>query len=134
MRKKAILILLVCVSLLMMAGCSLSLDSLGLGSLEEKLDGLLGSNPIICSVTAIDGHILTVEVLSPDGHYDEEDLLYLNCAAIEDISFLRPGNTITFTYDYVTGVTVKNDEPFILVTSLSPATYVPPVTEESTEA
>lgn len=117
---------LLCTALLL-TGCELSLSSIGLGKVEE----LISSDPIICTVTAVEQGVLTLEVLSPDSHYDAEDALLLDCTGISGASAFRVGDTITFTYDYLTAVTVRSDIPYIVPDSVSRAEYSPPVTEET---
>lgn len=117
---------LLCLTLLL-TGCELSLSSIGLGKVEE----LISSDPIICTVTAVEQGVLTLEVLSPDSHYDAEDVLLLDCTGISGASAFRVGDTITFTYDYLTAVTVRSDMPYIVPDSVSSAEYTAPVTEET---
>lgn len=117
---------LLCTALLL-TGCELSLSSIGLGKVEE----LISSDPIICTVTAVEQGVLTLEVLSPDSHYDVEDVLLLDCTGISGASAFRVGDTITFTYDYLTAVTVRSDVPYIVPDSVSRAEYTPPVTGET---
>ncbi len=127
-RSIRLLALVLCVVTLL-SGCGFSLDSV----LPEKLKGLLGGGDIICQVTEKEGQLLTVEVLSPDSHYDEGDILYVQYTSITGGKSISTGDIITFTYDYLEGVTVKNDEPFILADSISPTEYTPPETIDATE-
>lgn len=113
--------------LFLLTGCELSLSSLGLGKVEE----LLNSDPIICIITTVDQGVLTAQVLSGDHHYDPEDTLYLDCTGISGVSAFRVGDTITFSYDYLTAVTVHGDTPYIIPDSISGAEYIPPATEET---
>lgn len=124
MARKPLLLSLFLSFLLLFSGCSVSLESLGLGKLEE----MLSNDPIVCAVTAREGSLLTVQVLSADGHYDEGDTLYVDCTGTSG-SF-AVGDTVTFTYDYVHSVTVLEDLPYIVVDAISAAEYVPPETTE----
>lgn len=122
------LILTVC---LLFTGCSISLDSLGLG----KLKNLFSDEDIVCVITAKNDKLLTVEVLSPDSHYDPGDSLYVQYTAITGATSLNVGDYVTFTYDYITGVSEKLGDPYILADTISPTEYIPtePPTEEPTE-
>ncbi len=113
--------------LLLLTGCELSLSSLGLGKVEE----LLNSDPIVCTVTAVEQGVFTVQVLSADSHYDAEDILFLDCTGISGASVFRVGDTITFSYDYLTAVTVRNDTPYIVPDTIAETEYVPPETMET---
>lgn len=123
-----ILALFLCIAVLL-SGCSISLESVGL----DKLSKFIGNDPIICRVTAKDGQLLTMEVLSPDSHYDEGDVLYVQYSSITGAKSISVGDTVTFTYDYIEDVTVMEKEPFIKAESITPTEYIPPVTEEDAD-
>lgn len=113
----------------LLSGCSISLESIGLGKLSE----FIGNSPIICRVTGKEGQLLTVEVLSSDSHYDEGDILYVQYSSIVGAKSISIGDIITFTYDYMDDVTVLEKEPLIQADSIVPTEYVPPDTEESAD-
>lgn len=127
MRSGTRMIAVILCLMLLLTGCEISFESIGLG----KLDAMFGDDAIICSVTAIEQDLLTVEVLSADNYYDAGDILLVDCSAIGGASGLRVGDTITFTYDYITGVIVRGDSPYILVDSIGATEYVPPETGET---
>lgn len=129
MHRKFLALFLIAILVISAAGCSLSLESLGLGKLEEFLD----DSPIVCKITEKDGKVLKVTVLSHDGHYDEDDILYVDYNALPENSALKKGEIITFTYDYINKVTVKNDLPYILVDTIEVTQYTPPATEATGE-
>lgn len=112
---------------LLLTGCKFSLSSLGLGKVED----IFSDNPIVCTITAIDQSIFTVQVLSADSHYDEEDILLLDCASVRGAAAFRVGDIITFSYDYLNDVTVRNDAPYIVPESVAATEYTPPTTEET---
>ncbi|MCI6729880.1 MAG: hypothetical protein SOY32_02365 [Candidatus Faecousia sp.] len=123
MKRRVFSFLSLLLCLLLLGACGFSLDSL---LPEEK--------QLICRVTAKDGQALTVQVLSADSHYDEEELLIVRYHAISGGRELSVGDTITFTYDYLNDVTVQNDTPCIAVSSVTKTQWIPPETTQSTEA
>ncbi len=120
--------LILCITTLL-SGCSISLESIGLG----KLSKFIGNDPLICKITEKDGQLLTMEVLSPDSHYDEGDILYVQYSSITGAKGVSVGDTVTFEYDYLEDVTVMEKEPLIKTESITPTEYIPPETEEATE-
>lgn len=127
-RKTFLLSLFLSLSLLL-TGCGSVLESLGLGKLNE----MLNSDPIVCVITAKDGQTLTVEVLAADGHYDQGDTLFVDYAGISGATAISVGDTITFTYDYIHDVTVREDTPYILADAISPTDYTPPETADAVQ-
>lgn len=129
MYRKFLALLLIAILVMGTAGCNFSLESLGLGKVEEFFD----DSPIICKITEKEGKVLKVVVLSHDGHYDKDDTLYVDYNALPENGSLKNGEIITFTYDYINKVTVKNDLPYILVDTIEITQYIPPVTEATEE-
>ena len=105
--------LLLCLTLF--SACQFSLPSLD----------LFQSDPIVCQVIQKDGQTLTVQVLSPDSHYDEEETLLVAYRPILGGNAVSPGDQITFSYLYNQDVTVKGDLPYITVESVTLTQWTP---------
>lgn len=123
-RNKVIALLLICV--LLLSGCELNLP----GPLQ-KFTKFLDDSPIVCVVTAKEGLTLTVEVQSPDSHYDEGDTLTVIYQTIQNGKEIRIGDQITFSYDYMTDVTVRNDDPCIKTEVVTLTQWEPTVPAET---
>lgn len=111
----------------LLAGCGLSLESVDLG----PLNGLLKKDPIVCSVLEKEDQQLKLVVLSSDGYYDVDDELLVSYSSISGGTSVNVGDIITFSYDYLTDVTVKGDYPYIVVDSIQHTDFTP--TQEPTE-
>ena len=118
-------------AMLSLAACSFSMDSISLG----PLDDIFKKDPIVCSVLEKNGQELTLLVLASDGHYDVDDELLVSYSTISGGSSVKVGDTVTFSYDYLTDVTAKGKFPYIVVDSIEHTDFTPtePPTEESTE-
>lgn len=110
------------VSFLLLSACRFPAPSLD----------LFQNGPIVCQVMQKDGQTLTVQVLSPDSHYDEAETLLVAYRTILGGSAVSPGDQITFSYHYNQDVTVKGDLPYITVESIT-LTQWPPADTGKTE-
>ena len=111
----------------LLAGCGFSLESVDLG----PLNGLLKNEPIVCSVLEKEDQQLKLVVLSSDGYYDVDDELLVSFSSISGGTRVNVGDSVTFSYDYLTDVTVRGDYPYSVVQSIQHTDFSP--TEEATE-
>lgn len=129
MKRKLALLLAAASLAALLCGCSLT-DRL-LGLVPEKIKDKLGLNnkEIVCLVESMEDKQLTVVVVSPDSHFDESDELIVDYDVANGI---RPGDAVTFTYDYLNDVTSQGKYARIRVGQVIETTYTPPPTTEST--
>lgn len=129
MNRKIFAFICILALILSLSACGFSLDSIDLG----PLDDFFSKDPIVCSVLEKDGQELKLLVLSSDGYYDVEDKLLVSYSTISGGTSVKVGDIVTFSYDYLTDVTVKGDYPYIVVDSIEHTDYTPtePPTEEA---
>lgn len=115
MKRIAMIIWLLLVPLFVLTACGS--DPLGLGD--------LGEDALVCKITGKDRQELTVTVMDGDLHYDPDEVLMVKYHGLEGGTELKVGDHISFIYDYLNDVTVKNGYPYINVDTVTVTQWTP---------
>ena len=115
-------------ALLTLAGCNTSIRDTVEGQ-EATLPPLRIDSTLICSVTSVEGNRCAAVVLEGNNNYDKDDIVYITYDTVAKKLTPRYGDVITFTYNYVTGVSTYNKMPHIKTEEITIIDdYVPPET------
>lgn len=129
MLKRLFALLALFCALLTFAGCNTSIRNTVEGQ-EATLPPLRVDSTLICSVTSVEGNRCAAVVLEGNNNYEKDDIVYITYNAVAKKLTPRVGDVITFTYNYVTGVSTYNKKPHIQTEEITIIDdYVPPATE-----
>ena len=62
------------------------------------------SSTLVCTVSEVGNDQCIAEVTEANGTYDTETMVLINYKAVTDVPDMKPGDVITFSYDYAVDV------------------------------
>ena len=121
MRKLIALTLAAVLAMTALCGCNIL--EMGTAPTLPKLS--YDESTLVGQVEYVNGRTCRISILEGDGHYDaaaekrEADVIFVTYASLDGSKSVQVGNTVTFTYSYVTDVTERDGTPHISVRVLT---------------
>lgn len=127
MKRFIALFMLICL-LPVLAGCNSSLRNTVEGQ-EATMPPLRVDSTLICSVVSVTDNRCQAIVLEGNNNYDKDDTVYITFESVNKNQSLFYDDVITFSYNYVTDVSVYQNKPHIKTGEISIIkNYTPPET------
>lgn len=122
MKKFLAVILVISMTALLLAGCSLGQK---LSGLKEKLDGLTGAG-LVVRITKLEDGYVKAKIVEGDSHFKPEEeinLFYDTVVGTAGTNKLSVRDQLVVSYDYNCDVTMDDRMPVIRVENVS--LYIP---------